>query len=419
LELPGGMNPPSYSDLSRHVLVFSDRKPASTLPLASSPSIQLPDLVCLSHLRWNFVFQRPQHLMTRAARDRRVFFVEEPVFDAPVGEPSVEIRQPHPNLHVVVPHLAAGSSEHACITAQQDTVDELLRTFDVTDYVLWYWTPMSLRFTQHLSPTAVVFDCMDELSGFVGAPAALKELERELMARAHVMFTGGISLFEAKRPLHANVHPFPSSVDAAHFAKARRITTEPDDQRSIPGPRIGFFGVIDERMDIDLVAAVADRRPEWQLVLLGPTCKIDPASLPQRSNIHYLGMKSYQQLPEYLAGWDVAMLPFARNDATRFISPTKTPEYLAAGCPVVSTSIRDVVRPYADLGLVHVADDPDGYVTAIETAMTEDRFTRQAKVEACLAGNSWDATWSRMDSLIRAACQPTTSAPVTASVAHV
>ena len=413
------MNPPSYPDFPRQAPVFSDRKPASSSQelLPSSP---MPDLVCLSHLRWNFVFQRPQHLMTRAARTRRVFFVEEPVFDAPAGEPSVEIRTPQANITIVVPHLAPGTSEAACVSAQQDTVDELLRTFDVTDYVLWYWTPMSLRFTSHLAPTATIYDCMDELAGFAGAPPALKEMERELMRRANVMFTGGVSLYEAKRTMHRNVHAFPSSVEAAHFARARRVKTQPDDQARIPHPRIGFFGVIDERMDIDLIAGVAERRPDWHLVLLGPTCKIDPASLPVRDNIHYLGMKSYDQLPEYLAGWDAAILPFARNDATRFISPTKTPEYLAAGCPVVSTSIRDVVRPYAELGLVHIADDADSFVVALEKAMSEDAFTRQAKVEACLSGNSWEATWKRMDNLICTACSSTaTVVTSTASVAHV
>lgn len=416
------MNPPSPSDITRQVSVFSDRKPASA-PLSPIdepfPPAPLPDLICLSHLRWNFVFQRPQHLMTRAARTRRVFFIEEPVFDAPVGQPSVEMYQPQPNLHVVVPHFAPGSPDAAVLAAQRDTIDELLRTSDVNEYVLWYWTPMSLRFTRHLTPAAIVFDCMDELSGFAGAPAALKEMERELLRRAQLVFTGGVSLFEAKRSLHDNVHAFPSSVDVAHFARAQRVTTEPQDQQRIPHARIGFFGVIDERMDLDLIAGVADRRPDWHLVLLGPTCKIDPATLPARHNIHYLGMKSYEQLPEYIAGWDVAMLPFARNDATRFISPTKTPEYLAAGRPVVSTSIRDVVRPYAEFGLVHIADEPAAFVAAIEKALQEDPFTRQAKVQACLAGNSWDGTWKRMDALITAACVPAAMPARIASVAHV
>jgi UDP-galactopyranose mutase len=400
------------------VSVFSDRKPAQRRRIATLDAAA-PDLVCLSHLRWNFVFQRPQHLMTRAARLRRVFFVEEPVFDAAAGHAAVEIRQPQPNVYVVVPHLVPGSSEAAVQAAQQDTVDELLRSFEVSEYVLWYWTPMALTFTEHLTPVATVYDCMDELSGFAGAPPLLRAMEKELMRRADVMFTGGVSLYEAKRHAHRNVHAMPSSVDVAHFARARRVTSDPPDQAGIPHPLLGFFGVLDERMDLELVAGVADLRPDWHLVFLGPTCKIDPAALPARPNLHYLGMKSYDELPNYLAGWDVAMLPFARNDATRFISPTKTPEYLAAGCPVVSTSIRDVVRPYGELGLVHVADDPAAFVLAAEKAMAEDAARRRQQVEQCLAGNSWDATWARMDGLIAAACRPVTTATSVASVAHV
>jgi UDP-galactopyranose mutase len=397
---------------------LSDRAPARLrrVPAASAASL---DLVCLSHLRWNFVFQRPQHLMTRAARDRRVFFIEEPVFDASAGRQSVEIYSPVANVHVVVPHLAHPAATVIDGERQRMVVDELLRAFDVSDYVLWYWTPMSLGCTRHLRPRAIVFDCMDELSGFAGAPPALRQMERELIARADVMFTGGVSLYEAKRTLHPNVFPFPSSVDAPHFARARGIERDPVDQAAIPHPRIGFFGVIDERMDLGLLAGVADRRPDWHLVLLGPTCKIDPAALPARANIHYLGMKPYEQLPDYLAGWDAAMLPFARNDATRFISPTKTPEYLAAGCPVVSTSIRDVVRPYAELGLAHIADDPDAFVRATAAAMREDAAVRQQKVEAVLAGNSWDSTWARMNTVICAACEPAATARETAGMTHV
>ena len=341
------------------------------------------------------------------------------MFDAAAGQSSVDIRQPYPNVYVVVPHLVSGISEAARIAAERETVDELFRTFEIHDAVLWYWTPMPLNFTRHLDARAIVFDCMDELAGFAGAPQALKDLERELIARADVMFTGGVSLYEAKRALHHNIHAFPSSVDVAHFARARQIADEPDDQRGIPQPRLGFFGVIDERMDLELLGGVAARRPDWHLVLLGPTCKIDPAALPTGPNLHYLGMKSYDQLPHYLAGWNVAMLPFARNDATRFISPTKTPEYLAAGRPVVSTSIRDVVRPYGENGLVHIADDADGFVSAVEAAMQEDAAERHRRVAIHLAGQSWDATWSRMDALVMAACHAAHPASETARVAHV
>ena len=183
-----------------------------------------------------------------------------------------------------------------------------------------------------------------------------------MLARADLVFTGGQSLYEAKRGQHPRVFAFPSSVDAAHFARARRATDDPADQAAIPHPRLGFFGVIDERMDLDLLAAIADARPDWHLVIIGPVVKVDPASYRERANIHYLGKKDYQELPGYLAGWDVALLPFAINESTRFISPTKTPEYLAAGKPVVSTPIRDVVRPYGMRGLVHIAATADDFV---------------------------------------------------------
>jgi glycosyltransferase involved in cell wall biosynthesis len=410
------MIPPSHPDFSRDVSAPPDE--LAGLRRGTTSTSPLPDLVCLSHLRWNFVFQRPQHLMTRAARNRRVFFVEEPIFDAAAGQPSVDITTPHPNVYVVVPHLPAGTTEAAATVHQQTVVDELLRTFDASNYVLWYWTPAALNFTRHLEPAAVVFDCMDELSGFAGAPPALKQLERELLSLADVVFTGGYSLYEAKRPLHSNVHAFPSSVDVAHFAQALTIRQDPPDQASVPRPRLGFFGVIDERMDLGLVDGIAARRPDWHLVFLGPTAKIDPATLPRRDNIHYLGMKSYAELPQYLAGWDVAILPFAHNDATRFISPTKTPEYLAAGCPVVSTSIRDVVRPYGDVGLVHIADRADAFVHAAEAAMQENRAARLTKVNTFLAGNSWDDTWTRMSALIEEQCHRASGAAI-AKVAHV
>src|SRR5687767_5401995 len=237
---------------------------------------------------------------------------------------------------------------------------------------------------------------MDELASFKNAPAVLKIREAELLGRADLVLTGGQSLYEAKRHQHRNIHPFPSSVDVNHFAQARRIRTDPPDQAGIPHPRLGFFGVIDERMDVDLVDAVAAARPDWHLVLLGPVVKIDAAQLPHRPNIHYLGSKTYAELPEYIAGWDVALLPFARNEATRFISPTKTPEYLAAGKPVVSTSIRDVVRPYGEQGLVHIADTVDAFVEASAACLTAESVARLEVVDAFLAHLSWDSTWRQM-----------------------
>ena len=357
------------------------------------------DLVCFSHLRWDFVYQRPQHLLGRAAKQQRVFFIEEPIYDQ--GPVRFDINRREDNLYVVVPYLPEElCSRIAREATQQALVDKLFAKYEIEQYVLWYYTPMFAACTRHLKPLAVVYDCMDELSAFKGAPAALKELEAELFARADLVFTGGQSLYEAKRTQHENVYAFPSSIDYEHFAQARDMLMEPEDQRHIPHPRLGFFGVIDERMDIELLRGIAEARPHWHLVIIGPVVKIDPAELPQLPNIHYLGSRSYHNLPAYISGWDVALLPFARNESTRFISPTKTPEYLAAGRPVVSTSIRDVVRPYGQNELVQIADTVDETVAAIEAAMQEDPAARLARVDAFLAQNSWDKTWVRMSELV-------------------
>ena len=364
-------------------------------------SSQLPDLVCLSHLRWNFVFQRPQHLLSRFARERRVFFFEEPVYGK--GLARLEVTQSKEGVWVAVPHLPEALSEGEVMEHQRVLMDQLLAGHAIRNYVTWYYTPMALSFTRHLEPLAVVYDCMDELSAFRGAPPGLLYNEAELLRLADVVFTGGQSLYEAKKDRHPDVHAFPSSVDVAHFATARGTVEEPEDQASLPHPRLGFFGVVDERMDLELLAAVADARPDWQLVVIGPVVKIDEAHLPRRANLHYLGGKQYSQLPSYLAGWDVALMPFARNESTRFISPTKTPEYLAAGKPVVSTSIRDVVRPYGDMKLVHIADAPEDFVRACEAALADERATWLPRVDAHLANMSWDNTWSRMKVLLDAA----------------
>ena len=364
-----------------------------------------PDLICLSHLRWDFVFQRPQHLLTRCAQERRVYYVEEPVFDAD-RDPRLEVHTSG-RVKVVVPHLPPNCDRADVLTR---LMDAFIAEQSIERYVLWYYTPMALEFTAHLQPEAIVYDCMDELSAFANAPAELRRRELELLDRASIVFTGGQSLYEAKRGSHGNIHPFPSSVDVAHFAQARRISTDPADQASIPHPRLGFFGVIDERMDLELLAGIAAARPDWHFVMLGPVVKIDPATLPAAPNIHYLGSKTYQQLPSYIAGWDVALLPFARNEATRFISPTKTPEYMAAGKPVVSTSIRDVVRPYGQQGLVRIADTVEEFVAACEAALAEDAATRLRSHDVFLRQTSWDGTWTRMrhlvDSFLKGSSQP-------------
>ncbi|MDT7807574.1 MAG: UDP-galactopyranose mutase [Acidobacteriota bacterium] len=373
----------------------------NTLTPTAGAASYSPDLVCMSHLRWDFVYQRPQHLLSRCAQTRRVFFIEEPVFEN--GSMRLEVSKRDCGAWVAVPHLPEGlRSEVALATVKREMINRLFREHGIRDHVLWYYTPMALDCTRHLKPLATVYDCMDELSAFKGAPPELREREDELFSRADLVFTGGQTLYEAKRDRHPAVYAFPSSIDHEHFAQARTTIREPQDQVAIPHPRLGFFGVIDERLDIELLDAVAHARPDWQIVMIGPVVKIDPAALPRRDNIHYLGGKAYADLPAYLAGWDVALLPFARNESTRFISPTKTPEYLAAGKPVVSTSIRDVVRPYGDMKLVGIADTAEEFVKAVEFALDERGRSAEwlARVDEFLGQTSWDKTWGQMSRLI-------------------
>ncbi|WP_128543663.1 glycosyltransferase family 1 protein [Larkinella soli] len=360
------------------------------------------DLICFSHLRWDFVFQRPQHLMTRASRHWRIFFFEEPIMDNTFR---IENRRVGENVWQVIPHLPCDLSDQDRHEHLRKLVDQMIDQAGISEHISWYYTPMAMPFSDHLSPAVTVYDCMDELSAFRGAPPQLVEQEERLLEMADVVLTGGQSLYEARKHRHKNIHPFPSSIDRAHFGKARQPLPDPTDQRPIEGPRLGFFGVIDERFDIDLVAELAGRRPDWQLVLIGPVVKICPDCLPKAKNIHYLGMKSYQELPSYVCHWDVAMLPFAINESTRFISPTKTPEYLAAGKPVVSTPIRDVIRPYEENGLVAIADTAEAFEKAIETALNTTRPARElwlAEVDAFLATTSWDQTWSSIHQLVKA-----------------
>jgi UDP-galactopyranose mutase len=371
-----------------------------------------PVLLCFSHLRWNFVFQRPQQLMSRFARDYRVIFWEEPVLDA-TAEPSLDLSIcAKSGVTVAVPHLNPNERElHA--HQLRRLLDELVATRP-GPLVRWYYTPMMLPFSRHLEADCTVYDCMDELANFKFAPPELLPLEQELMGLADLVFTGGYSLYEAKRERHLSVHAFPSSVDVKHFSQARAKQPDPADQARLPRPRIGFYGVIDERMDLELLSEVAAARPDWTFVMIGPVVKISPDDLPTQPNIAWLGPKDYAELPAYLSGWDVAMMPFAINEATKFISPTKTPEYLAAGRPVVSTPIKDVIRHYGELDAVRIARTPAEFIAACETALALPRENREwlRPVDALLSTMSWDETAAQMQALIdEAATERSTVVP--------
>lgn len=312
------------------------------------------------------------------------------------------VREKETELFIITPVLFHGESELKHEERVKQILDKMMEDLSVQNFISWYYTPMALQFSSHLEPELVVYDCMDELSAFRNAPERLLEMETKLFNIADMIFTGGHSLYEHKKDRHPSVYPFPSSIDKEHFYSSRGIQHEPDDQSQIPHPRFGFYGVIDERFDIRLLEQVARERPSWQFVMIGPVVKIDPADLPAYHNIHYLGQRSYNELPGYLSGWDIAIMPFALNDSTKFISPTKTPEYLAGGKPVISSSIMDVIRPYGEQGLVHIADTPELFIQTAEKILSGaiNKTVWLSKVDEHLSGLSWDKTWRSMYQLM-------------------
>jgi UDP-galactopyranose mutase len=359
-------------------------------------------IVTFSHLRWNFVYQRPQHLLSRMAQRREVFFIEEPLIDTSAPGHLVQ-SNPAENITVICPHTPITSSGFD--DAQAATLKELLAPLFFRllpdEYDVWMYTPMALPFLQELKPRVVIFDCMDNLAGFLNAPADIEAKESRLFEIADLVFTGGPSLYEAKKDRHPNIHCFPSSVDREHFERGVAEQQEPADQVPLRHPRLGYFGVIDERIDLKILDTLAESHPEWEIVMVGPVVKIDPATLPRRPNITYFGQRPYSELPGYIKGWDLCLLPFAQNSATTFISPTKTLEYMAAGKLMVSTPISDVARPYGDV--VFLADTPRTFVEACESALSTSKAERDRKIQhqrSIVSETSWDRTVAQMESLI-------------------
>ena len=366
----------------------------------------LPSLVVFCHLRWDFVFQRPQQLMTRLGHNRQIIFVEEPVFDA--GPSYMEISSPCANVQVLRAHTSVRAPGFHADQWQtvQVLLDRALRLLCPGTYCAWFYTPLALPLLDGLKPLAVVYDCMDDLSAFALAPPLTQQRDRELLSASDLVFTAGPSLQQQKGSQHPAVHCFPNAVDAAHFAKGRESAHAHPVLLALARPRLGYFGVVDERFDAVLLAAIADARPRWQLCIVGPVVKIDPAALPRRANIHYFGHQPYADLPSFLAGWDVCLIPFALNAATRTISPTKTLEYAAAGLPIVSTPIADVVALYGDL--VRFGDGTSAFLQACEGALDESAQERAARCRLMrqrVESLSWDATASELANLLDLAIQ--------------
>jgi glycosyltransferase involved in cell wall biosynthesis len=343
------------------------------------------DLLVFSHLRWDFIFERPQHVLSRHASHRRVFYFEEPVFGM-TDSPRLHLKLSQENVQVVVPHLPSGMEPSMMDSALTELLNELVYEEDLRDFTVMYYSPAALSFSRHLTASVVIFDCMDH------AYENGMDSEHELISRSDVVFTSNQSLYESKKNNHHNVHPFPNSIDLNHFSHARMTVSEPLDQARIPHPRIGFYGGMEKIFNFDLLTQMADLRPEFQFVMLGPIDR-NPSDLPLRANIYYLGKKNYEEIPLYMAGWDAGIIPFS-------VKNPKTAEYLAAGKPVVSIALNDVVHPYGDAKLVYIASNPHTFVECLEKAINESQYDPEwiERVDNFLDGNSWDVTFLEMAS---------------------
>jgi len=380
-----------------------------TSPLAAKPAVY-PDapIIVHSHLRWDFVWQRPQQLLSRLAMRNEVLFVEEPIYCDDVGVARLALSLPTPGVHRVVPMLPASlrGEYDASITSIRELLREGMRAHGEFEGrfarpIQWFYTPMPApAMIGAFDERAVIYDCMDELSKFRFAPRELVDRERYLMAQSDVVFTGGHRLWQSKSKYHANVHFFGCGVDVAHFALARSADLQlPSEIAALEKPVIGYYGVIDERIDYELLRQLAEALPEAALVMVGPVVKVDPAELPQAHNIHWLGQRQYAELPAHVKGFDVCLMPFALNEATEYINPTKTLEYMADGKPIVSTPVSDVVHNFTPV--VTVARSAEEFVVAVRAAIESPNAELIARGLEQAKANSWESIVARMERIIR------------------
>lgn len=373
------------------------------------------DIIIFSHLRWHHVTQRPQHITKLLSQHHKVLFVEEPIAPGKYFSGTPQIEKIDENLTVLTPRMEWCSWD--CMSARyKKIVGDFLDKNTYHNPLFWFYSPNFVNILDAFSPEIVVYDCMDELSKFKFADPKLVQREQKLLSLADVVFTGGKSLYNEKKKYHTNAHCFPSSVDAKHFMVNNKTAEVPSDLAGIPQPIIGFYGVIDERIDFSLLHATATLLPDVSFVMIGPLAKVTEEELPKAKNLHYLGPKNYKELPSYLTQFRVAMMPFARNEATEFISPTKTLEFMAAGKPIVSTPIRDVVSDYSHI--VEIADTPASFAHAITHLLNENdsqRKTREQEEAAIVKKTSWKNTVTKMRQIIATTKQTKAKYPLSYS----
>lgn len=339
--------------------------------------------------------------MTRLTRQFQVAYVDPPQLDTAISAPELRELRVDQGVRVVQPFFPAeqAATPEGYWAAWYNLLPQVLHS-GAGPVVLWVSSPYADGLVERAKPSIqlCVYDCMDDLASFKDGTPEMRVREQNLLSLADLVFTGGYSMYTARKDLHPHVICFPSGVDVEHYRQVQNEATPIAAAcATIPQPQLGYFGVLDERIDWALIADAAAQRPEWHWVLVGPTAKIDPAALPHAANIHYMGKQAYADLPSYLKSFAIATMPFALNEATRFISPTKTLEYLAGGKPVISSSVPDVVAFYRDI--VTIADGSAAWISAITELLQADpaeRRARNERAEPLLQAQTWDAIASRM-----------------------
>jgi beta-glucosidase/6-phospho-beta-glucosidase/beta-galactosidase/glycosyltransferase involved in cell wall biosynthesis len=364
-------------------------------------------IIVFCHLRWGFVWQRPQQFVSRYAKKHPVLFIEEPLFDLKDVDARLFLHRVMPNVVVACPHFRESDAKDkkkvmdGIIKFARQAVKVLNDDGEFNSPILYYYNPMDVGWSLgQFNERAVVYDCMDELSQFQGAPKELLDNEARLLQTADVVFTGGYQMYLNKSKKNSNCHFFGCGVDVPHFAQALDPDTPvPPDIDFLPQPRLGWFGVIDERVDYPLLDKIAEVHPEWSIAMVGPVVKVDPNLLPHRPNLYWLGGRDYQVLPNYCKAFDVCLMPFAINSATQYINPTKALEYMATGRPIVGTAVADVIRNFGSV--VKIANSHEEFIAACEQAIANrDEAAIQAGIEMA-SQNSWNSIVNKMLGLMK------------------
>jgi len=378
------------------------------MAFASSNSLTPPShsfpIIVHCHLRWDFVWQRPQQFLSRLSKKHRILFVEGPILHDENIEPYAELKpsEKYPNVIVMQTYFPSSRFHDGewVDAKRRELLDDVLcgplkGKFERS--VQWFYDPMAVEahLGQH-GAISTVYDCMDELSQFKFCPPALIERESRLLAAADVVFAGGRKMWQSKSRYNSNAHFYGCGVDVNHFGKAQLSSTEiPEDIRHLEGPILGYFGVVDERLDYDLIAQLAAARPDWHIVMVGPTAKVDPADFPRAENIHWMGGRDYSQLPSYTKAFDLALMPFALNEATEYINPTKALEYMATATPIVSTPVPDVVSNFASV--VKISSSSEEFVELCQQQVAQFDQVAVERGLKMASENTWDAIVAKLE----------------------